>query len=118
MSGGSTIGYDGIVGIANVVLSLLVLIMLLYYLKFRSSMDELSRRLLLAGFFLGIHELTFFLGNSFVYELTKTLFFITLFYSLMFIVKHNIVLKEKLEENEMSNMELKRRLEEIKKEIT
>jgi glycerol-3-phosphate acyltransferase PlsY len=110
--------YGGIIGVTNVILSLAVLIMLLYYFKFRATLDELSRRFLFAGLFLGIHELTFFLGDSFIYELTKTLFFITLFYSLIFVVRHNSAIQEKLTEQETFNTELKKRLEDLKKEIT
>ncbi|MEE8403547.1 MAG: hypothetical protein V3R93_07310 [Candidatus Hydrothermarchaeaceae archaeon] len=117
MTGGYAMDYGGIIGVANVALSLTVLAMLIYYFKFHSTLDELSRRFLFAGFFLGIHELTFFLEDPFVYELTKTLFFIALFYSLMFIVRHNTSLKEKLEKQETFNEELKKRLEELKKEI-
>lgn len=106
--------YEGLIGIANVVLSLIVFAIVLYYLKVRSTLDELSRRFLLAGFFLGVHELTFFLKDDFVYELTKTLFFIALFYSLISVVR----IKEKLKDHEALNAELKKRLEELKKEIT
>ncbi len=117
MIGGCATEYGGIIGITNVILSLAVLIMLLYYFKLRATMDELSRRFLFAGLFLGIHELTFFLGDNFIYELTKTLFFITLFYSLIFVVRHNSAIQEKLTEQETFNTELKKRLEDLKKEI-
>ena len=118
MIGGCATEYGGIIGITNVILSLAVLIMLLYYFKARATLDELSRRFLFAGLFLGIHELTFFLGDTFIYELTKTLFFITLFYSLIFMVRHNSTLQEKLAEQETFNTELKKRLEDLKTEIT
>jgi len=110
--------HGGLIEIANAAFGLVVLAMLLYYLKFHRTLDELSRRFLVAGFFFGIHELTFFLGSTFVYELTKTLFFITLFYSLMFVVRHNSSLNEKLAEQETFNAELKERLKDLKKEIT
>ncbi len=118
MLGGQLIEYGGIIGVANVALSLAVLAMLIYYFKARSTLDELSGRLLLTGIFLGIHELTFFLEDAFVYELTKTLFFIMLFYSLVFIVRHNTTLKERLEEQNTFNTELKNRMEEIKEKVT
>lgn len=117
MTGGCTVGYDGLIGVTNVGLSLAVLAMLLYYLKVRNTLDELSRRFLFAGFFLGVHELTFFLKNNLVYELTKTLFFITLFYALVFVIRHNVTLTEKLDEQEKFNQELKNRLDELKEEI-
>jgi Ca2+/Na+ antiporter len=76
-------------------------------------MDELSRRFLLAGFFFAVHELTFFLGDDFVYELTKMLFFVTLFYSLLFVVTQNSNLQKELEDQKARNKKLKEMTEEI-----
>jgi hypothetical protein len=118
MSGGSEAMYEGLVEVTNIGLSLAVLAIAIYYFKARSKLDELSGRFLLAGFFLGIHELTFFLGDPFVQELTKTLFFITLFYALIFIVQQNTALEEDITKHGISNEELKKRLDELKKEIT
>lgn len=112
------ISEETIVGIANATLSAVVLLMLVYYIKFHNRLYELSRRFLFAGLFLAIHELTFFLNNPLVYELTKTLFFITLFYSLMFIVRNSESLEAALSEQERFNKELKERMDEIKKEVT
>jgi hypothetical protein len=117
MAGVCTAAYGGLIGLTNLTLSVIVFAILIYYFKVRSKLDELSRRFLLAAFFFGVHELTFFLVDDFIYELTKTLFFIALFYSLLYIVRHNVTLKEKLEEHETLNKELKKRLEELKKEI-
>jgi cell division protein FtsL len=118
MAGGYVPAYEGLIGIANISLSILVLAMAAYYFKVRSKLDELSGRFLLAGFFLGVHELTFFLGDLFVQELTKTLFFITLFYALVFIVQQNTSLEENITKQDVFNEELKKRLDELKKEIT
>ena len=118
MEGVCATAYGGLLGITNVGFSLAVLAIVIYYIKARARLDELSRRFLLAGFFLGIHELTFFLKDDFIYELTKTLFFISLFYSLVYIVRHNTTLNTKLKEHEKSNTELKKRLDELKKEKT
>lgn len=118
MVGEYTVAYGGLLGITNVGFSLVVLVIVLYYIKSHSKLDELSRRFLFSGFFLGIHQVTFFLGDDFIYALTNTLFFISLFYSLIYIVRHNTVLNKKLEEHESSNTELKNRLDELKKEIT
>jgi glycerol-3-phosphate acyltransferase PlsY len=118
MIGGCAATYGGLIGLTNVGLSIAIFVILIYYFKLRTSLDELSRRFLLAGFFLGVHELTFFLGDDFVYELTKTLFFVALFYSLVYIVRHNVNMKEKLDEQNTFAEELKKRLEEVKKEIT
>ncbi len=112
------ISEETIVGIANATISVAVLLILVYYLKFHTRLYELSRRFLFAGLFLGIHQLTFFLNNPLVYELTKTMFFLTLFYSLMFIVRNSEGLELKLLEQEKFNRELKARLDEIKKEVT
>ncbi len=109
--------YEALVGFTNIGLSLVVLAIALYYFKMRSKIDELSGRFLLSGFFLGVHELTFFLGDLFVQELTKTLFFITLFYALVFIVQQNSSLEANITKQDMSNEELKKRLDELKKEI-
>lgn len=111
-------GYEGMVEITNIALSLVVLGIAVYYFKVRNSLDELSGRFLLAGFFLGVHELTFFLGDVFVQELTKTLFFITLFYALVYIVRQNTAMEENLSEQDKFNEELRKRLNELKKEIT
>jgi O-antigen ligase len=117
MLGGFTTVNEGLVGVTNLVLSIIVLAILMYYFKVRNKLDELSGRFLLAAFFLGVHELTFFLGNPFVQELTKTLFFITLFFALIFIVQHNMALEENLTKQEKLNEDLKKRLDELKKEI-
>ncbi len=105
--------YGGIVGITNVAWSLIIFAMLLYYLKARATLDELSRRFLFAGFFFGIHELTLFLGDAFVYEMAKILFFITLFYSFISVLRYNSTLQEKLTEQKGFNTKLKKNLEEI-----
>ncbi len=118
MLGGIVTEYEGLVGITNLVLSVVVLAILVYYFRVRSKLDELSGRFLLAAFFLGIHELTFFLGDPFIQELTKTLFFITLFFALLYIVQHNKVLEENLTNQDKLNEDLRKRLEELKKEIT
>jgi hypothetical protein len=106
------------VGITNIGLSLAVLAIAVYYVRTRSKLDEMSGRFLLSGFFLGVHELTFFLGDTFIQELTKTLFFITLFYALLSIVQRNAELEKNLAEQGALNAELKKRLDELKKEIT
>lgn len=118
MAGFCAEGYEGLLVITNVGLSLAVLVIAVYYVKNRSKLDELSGRFLLSGFFLGVHELTFFLGDPFIQELTKTLFFITLFYALLFIVQRNAELEKNITEQEELNTELKKRLDELKKEIT
>lgn len=118
MVGGCAAPYGGLIEIANVSLSLIVLVIALYYFAARKKLDELSRRFLLAGFFFGIHEMTFSLGDPFIQELTKTLFFLTLFYALIFIVQQNSALEKNLSEQEKFNQDLKERLEELKKEIT
>lgn len=118
MLGGFTIAYEGLVGFTNLALSIVVLAILVYYLRVRSKLDELSGRFLLAAFFLGIHELTFFLEDPFIQEMTKTLFFITLFFALIFIVQSNRVLEENLTNQDKLNEDIKKRLEELKKEIT
>lgn len=116
--GGCATTYEGLVGFTNLALSIVVLAILVYYFRVRSRLDELSGRFLLAAFFLGIHELTFFLGDPFIQELTKTLFFITLFFALIFIVQSNRVLEENLTNQDKLNKDLKKRLDELKKEIT
>ena len=113
MLGGCATEYGGIIGITNVILGLAVVVMLLYYFKLRATLDELSRRFLFAGLFLGIHELTFFLGDTFVYEMVKILFFITLFYSFISVLRYNSTLQEKLTEQKGFNTKLKKNLEEI-----
>lgn len=105
--------YGAIVGITNVAFSLGILAILIYYIVVHRTMDELSRRFLLAGFFFGVHELTFFLGDAFVYELTKMLFFVALFYSLISVVTQNLTLKKELGEQRARNKELKKMAEEI-----
>jgi hypothetical protein len=102
-----------IAGITNAVFSLAVFALYFYYILVHKKVDELSRRFLLAGFFFCIHELTFFLGNDFVYELTKMLFFMALFYSLVFVVTKNADLKKELEEQKERNDKLKKSVEEI-----
>ena len=117
MVGDSAASYMGLLGITNIGFSLVVLAIVIYYVKARGKLDELSRRFLIAGLFLGVHELTFFLKDDFIYELTKTLFFIALFYSLVYIVRHNTATDKKLEDQESSNSEMKKRMEELKNEI-
>lgn len=118
MVGGCAATYEGIIEITNLALSLVVPAILVYYFRVRSKLDELSGRFLLAAFFLGIHELTFFLGDPFIQELTKTLFFITLFFALIYIVQHNKTMEETLTKQDELNEDLKKRLDELKKEIT
>jgi multisubunit Na+/H+ antiporter MnhB subunit len=114
---GYTTANEGLIGFTNLALSVIVILLLLYYFRVRSKLDELSGRFLLAGFFLGVHELTFFLGDPFVQELTKTLFFIALFFALLFIVQNNKALEETLTNQGKLNEDLKERLDELKKEI-
>ncbi|MBU2560125.1 hypothetical protein KKA03_04440 [archaeon] len=114
---GYTTANEGLIGATNLVLSVVVILILFYYFRVRSRLDELSGRFLLAGFFLGVHELTFFLGDPFVQELTKTLFFISLFFALLYIVQHNKTLETNITSQNELNEELKKRLDELKKEI-
>jgi heme exporter protein D len=103
----------GLIRITKIVFTLIVLALYVLYVLRHRRLDELSRRFLLSGFFFGIHELTFFMGDAFIYELTKMLFFISLFYSLLFIVRQNTNLKKELEEQKARNKKLKERTEEI-----
>lgn len=104
---------ETIIGITNVVFSITVIALLFYYIIGHKTIDELSRRFLLAGFFFGVHELTFFLGDDFIYELTKMLFFLSLFYSLLYVVTQNSDLRKELDEQKARNKKLKELTEEI-----
>lgn len=104
---------ETIAGALNIVFTIAVFVIYFYYIAAHKSLDELSRRFLLSGFFFVIHELTFFLGDAFVYELTKVLFFISLFYSLLFVVTQNQDLKKELAEQKARNERLKETTEEI-----
>ncbi len=107
---------DAIMFALNVALVVIVFSILLYYLANSKKLDELSRRILLVGFFLSVHELTFFLLNPFVYELTKTIFYMTLFYVLIYLITVNKETNKRLMEAEELGNELKRRVERRVKE--
>lgn len=105
--------FGNLIGITNTVFTILVVVLYVAYVLRHKRLDELSRRLLFSGFFFAIHELTYFLGNAFIYEMTKMLFFILLFYSLHFVVTENMALKKDLEEQRAHNKKLKNLAEEI-----
>ncbi|MBU2560124.1 hypothetical protein KKA03_04435 [archaeon] len=115
MSGGAELGLGGLTGATNIFFSFAVFAIYILYVAKHRKIDELSRRFILAGFFFGIHELTFFLGDPFVYELTKMLFFMVLFYSFLSVVTQNMGLKRELDEQKERNAKLKERAEEIAK---
>jgi len=81
------------------------------------KLDGLSRRLLLAGFFYSVHELSFFLNDPALFELTKVMFFLIFFYSLVNIISLDEETRKRLEEAEWLNAETKKRLERLKENI-
>jgi Ca2+/Na+ antiporter len=105
----------GLTGATNIFFTFVVFALYILYVVRHRKIDELSRRFILAGFFFGVHELTFFLGDPFVYELTKMLFFMALFYSFLSVVTQNMSLKKELDEQKERNAKLKERAEEISK---
>jgi hypothetical protein len=94
------LAFSSLIGITNTAFTILVVVLYV-------------RRLLFSGFFFAIHELTYFLGNPFVYEMTKMLFFLMLFYSLHFVVTENTTLRMELDEQKVRNIKLKELTEEI-----
>ena len=103
----------GLIRITEIVFTVIVITVYVVYVLKHRKLDELSRRFLFAGFFFGIHELTFFLENALLYELTKMLFFITLFYSLAFVVTQNLTLQKELDKQKERNTKLRKITEEI-----
>ncbi len=102
-----------LIRITEIVFTVIVIALYVAYVLKHRKLDELSRRFLFAGFFFGIHELTFFVGDAFIYELTKMLFFITLFYSLAFVVTQNSTLQKELGKQKERNTKLRKITEEI-----
>jgi hypothetical protein len=109
--------YQDILLATNLCFSVVVLVLFVYYLGRHRRLDELSRRLLLMGFFLGVHELTSFLHDPLIYELTKVIFFLTMFYALLYVVSNNVRVTERLEQQMREFDEIKKRLDIIKEEI-
>lgn len=103
----------GLVRLINYVLIAGIFALLAYYLLRAKRLDEISRRLLLVGFFFAIHELSFFLDDSLVFELTNTLFFIVMFYALVYIAS----MSKRLEKKEEADAEMLERLEKLRKEL-
>ena len=89
---------EGIFFSANMGIIGVVAVLLVVYIAKGKKMDELTRRLLLVGFFLAVHELSYFLLNELIYELTKTLFFITLFYAFAFVINMHVQNTERIHE--------------------
>lgn len=81
------------------------------------KLDGLSRRFLLAGFFYSVHELSFFLNDPALFELTKVMFFLIFFYSLVHIISLDEETRKRLGETERLNAETKKRLERLKENI-
>lgn len=104
---------DGVIRIINYILVGGIALLVAYYLYKAKELDEVSRRLLLVGLFFAIHELSFFLKDPIVFELTNTLFFIVMFYTLVYIATMN----KKLEMKEVSDTEMLQRLEKLRKEL-
>lgn len=104
---------DGFVRLVNYVFIAGILILLSFYLLRAKRLDEVSRRLLLVGFFFAVHELSFFLNDPLVFELTNTLFFIVMFYALVYIASMN----QRLEKKEKADEELLQRLEKLREAL-
>jgi hypothetical membrane protein len=104
---------EGLVRLLNYVLIAGIFVLLVYYLLRAKRLDEISRRLLLVGFFFAIHELSFFLNDPMVFELTNTLFFIVMFYALVYIASMN----KRLEKKEEADVEMLGRLEKLREEL-
>jgi RsiW-degrading membrane proteinase PrsW (M82 family) len=109
--------YEEVIWTTNIGFTVIVVILCLYYIMRSKRLDELARRLLLVGFFFAVHELSFFLFDTFIYELTKTLFFLTLFYALVYIISVNAQINKRLEKEERISKELKERLSRLKEEV-
>lgn len=81
------------------------------------KLDGLSRRFLLAGFFYSVHELSFFLNDPALFELTKVMFFLIFFYSLVQIISLDEETRKRLEEAKQLNAEMMKRLERLKENM-
>jgi hypothetical membrane protein len=103
----------GLVRLINYVLIAGIFVLLAYYLLRAKRLDEISRRLLLVGFFFAIHELSFFLNDPLIFELTNTLFFIVMFYALVYIAS----MSKRLEKKEEADAEMLARLEKLREEL-
>lgn len=101
----------------NVTFALVILALVAYYMLKRRELDELSRRFLLVGFFFSINELAFFY-DPLIYELTKIIFFLVLFYTMVRIIALNYEMHIKLAQQGQNYEEMKARLERIRDEIS
>lgn len=110
--------YEGPIWALNLGLGVIIVILCAYYIARRRRLDALSRRLVLVGLFYAIHEMSFFLFDPVIYELTKTLFFLTLFYALAYIISMNLKIEKGLEEREKFAVEMKKRLERLKTAVS
>ncbi len=100
----------------NVAFALAILLLLAYYVLKHRQLDESSRRFLLVGFFFAINELSFFF-DPLIYELTKIVFFLVLFYAMVSIMTLNVKAHKKIEQQEKDFEEMKIRLERIRQEV-
>jgi hypothetical protein len=94
--------------IALLVISIVALI--IYFLRSYNRFEEWERRILAVILFFAIHELSVFIGDAFITQLTRILFNITLLYTLLYV----IIFERKIKNIEADRNEFLKSLDEIK----
>ncbi|MFQ5887179.1 MAG: hypothetical protein ACE5HY_00610 [Candidatus Hydrothermarchaeales archaeon] len=104
------IAYESLIKFTTLGLIAVVLLLILYYIRVSRLLEEWERRILVAVLFFAVHELSFFLNEAFIYQLTNMLFIIALLYSLAYVFSF----ERKLKELEELRGELLKYLEEVR----
>ncbi len=91
-------------------LILLILVLTIHILFTAKKKQEWERRILAVVLFFAVDELTFFLNDPFISQLTNMLFVISLLYALMYV----FTFEKKIAEMEEARQEFLKGLEEIR----
>ncbi len=103
--------FTGVVQLLSLFLLAVILFSSFYFFKKRSKSEEWQRRVLLVVIFYAIHELSFYLHESIIYQFTNIVFMVFLLYALI----HVMAFERTIEEVKDERREILKRLEEMKK---
>ncbi|RMF89993.1 MAG: hypothetical protein D6733_05015 [Methanobacteriota archaeon] len=113
------IAYEALTEFITLFLTVAVLAVIVYSIRGFRLMEEWERRILIVVLFFAIHEMSFFLGEAFIYQLTNMLFVVALLYALAYVFSFEKKLTEMEEQRKelLSYMEEIRDIKEIKKKL-
>jgi hypothetical protein len=109
--------YESLIRFITYTLIFSAIILILYFLKSSKRLEEWERRIFMVVLFYVVHEISFFLEEPFIYQLTGMLFVVGLVYSLFYVFSFEMKIKmaeTKIKDAEEERKKFLQGLEEIR----